>query len=563
MGKQNKRDIRIRNWIFRIAVTVALSVILFAHFSYKEHKEFEPEGLSFDTGWNYFDGNKYNNIDNLATIVEWNADRPLLVRNIVPELETYYNTLVFRSSNQKVVVKIGGKIIYSYGVNEERSFGSTPGSKWNYVILPDDCGGQSIEVSLESPYDSCAGFVSTFRLGNYEDLQYTFFVGQSFCVVVSVAILIYGMLLVVIPWALSHYTNANKVAGYGYLGLFSIFVAVWALLETQMGQFVYSATSVLTLITFYSLMLIPIAFNAFLREMYFDGSSMICNVLNAVCYGNMAVQTILQLTDAADVYEMVWVSHILIGATCILNVVQIACKYIKTREKRYKRLIIAMAILIGFASIDLCRYYMDDFGDYAKFFRVGILVFVIYVSIWYTGSMLELLRKGVRSEVYERMAYEDVLTGCKNRAYFEEEIKKMDTYHKKYKKIIVVTFDMNNLKYHNDTFGHDAGDELLRKCAYCISSAFKNMGEVARIGGDEFALVLRNVSVEEVEASIAIMNEKAAYYNAGSRYRLDIAYGYAQYNEGEDKNMESVVTRADRNMYTKKREMKGTTLNDK
>lgn len=144
------------------------------------------------------------------------------------------------------------------------------------------------------------------------------------------------------------------------------------------------------------------------------------------------------------------------------------------------------------------------------------------------------------------MEYEinhDFLTACKNRRCFDREIKERDDY-------IIVAFDVNNLKETNDTYGHSAGDTLLKSIASEIVREFGN--DFYRIGGDEFLLVLdRNVKVErglkEVEKRLSALSKK------DKDLTYSVAYGIAYKGEG---SLEEVLKLADKRMYEHKAEIK-------
>ena len=82
----------------------------------------------------------------------------------------------------------------------------------------------------------------------------------------------------------------------------------------------------------------------------------------------------------------------------------------------------------------------------------------------------------------------DVLTGLYNRAFFEEETTRME--RGRHYPISVLMVDVDHLKITNDRRGHAAGDSLLRRAAAVLRAAFRTEDVVARIGGDEFAVLL-------------------------------------------------------------------------
>jgi diguanylate cyclase (GGDEF)-like protein len=99
------------------------------------------------------------------------------------------------------------------------------------------------------------------------------------------------------------------------------------------------------------------------------------------------------------------------------------------------------------------------------------------------------------------LTYHDALTDINNRIFFEEQIPVLDIEENL--PISVIFGDLNGLKLTNDIFGHKAGDKLLIKAAAALKKASGDSGIVARIGGDEFALILPNTDSERAKIIIA------------------------------------------------------------
>ncbi len=121
----------------------------------------------------------------------------------------------------------------------------------------------------------------------------------------------------------------------------------------------------------------------------------------------------------------------------------------------------------------------------------------------------------------------------------------------------IATFDLNDLKYCNDTFGHAAGDKYIQDAAKLIAEVFEPAGVCYRIGGDEFCTVIRHARSEWVEERLRRLEYLERKYNEGKTdVPMRIAYGYAIFDEQYDKNMEETRNRADVKMYEKKRAIK-------
>ena len=144
-------------------------------------------------------------------------------------------------------------------------------------------------------------------------------------------------------------------------------------------------------------------------------------------------------------------------------------------------------------------------------------------------------------------------TGLHNRNAYDEWVAK----NARDCETAIVTFDLNDLKYCNDTFGHAAGDKYIQDAAKLISEVFEPAGVCYRIGGDEFCAVIRHARSEWVEERLRRLEYLEWKYNEGKMdVPMRIAYGYAIFDEQYDKNMEETRNRADVKMYEKKRAIK-------
>lgn len=103
-----------------------------------------------------------------------------------------------------------------------------------------------------------------------------------------------------------------------------------------------------------------------------------------------------------------------------------------------------------------------------------------------------------KSEEHIRfLSFNDPLTGLYNRAFFEEEMKRLDTQRQLPLSLIMA--DLNGLKLINDAFGHDKGDLILQKAADALRASCRREDIIARLGGDEFVVLLPKTSSDAAE----------------------------------------------------------------
>lgn len=152
----------------------------------------------------------------------------------------------------------------------------------------------------------------------------------------------------------------------------------------------------------------------------------------------------------------------------------------------------------------------------------------------------------------EYMSLHDNLTGLYNRAFFEEELKRY-AGSRDYP-ISIIIIDLNGLKLINDSLGHDKGDKLLRTCAEVLLRSIRTSDILARIGGDEFALLLPRTSYSDAEKIVKRIMENVEKYNkteAQDGLYLSLAIGFAT-AESDNMDLKDVMKKADELMYRDK-----------
>jgi diguanylate cyclase (GGDEF)-like protein/PAS domain S-box-containing protein len=121
-------------------------------------------------------------------------------------------------------------------------------------------------------------------------------------------------------------------------------------------------------------------------------------------------------------------------------------------------------------------------------------------------TFLDIAQRKKNDEKIKYLGCHDYLTGLYNRSGFEDFLKKIDTRNNL--PISVIFADVNGLKLTNDIFGHTTGDELIKKSAEVLKTFCTEKDIVARIGGDEFIVLLPNTQAQEAQKLIArIKNE--------------------------------------------------------
>lgn len=164
------------------------------------------------------------------------------------------------------------------------------------------------------------------------------------------------------------------------------------------------------------------------------------------------------------------------------------------------------------------------------------------------ASIIDISERKRAEEQLKFLSHHDQLTGLYNRTFLNQEVKRL----KRKTAMGIIVCDVDGLKLVNDTMGHEAGDELLRAVATLLRDSFRLGDTVARIGGDEFMIIMpESDPAAVVDASRRIRQAVDEYNRKKQGVPLMLSIGFA-INNDQTVNFTDLFKEADRRMYEEK-----------
>jgi diguanylate cyclase (GGDEF)-like protein/PAS domain S-box-containing protein/putative nucleotidyltransferase with HDIG domain len=241
-------------------------------------------------------------------------------------------------------------------------------------------------------------------------------------------------------------------------------------------------------------------------------------------------------------------------------------KFLSCNEAFEKQLGIHEADIIGKTVLDLFpdleEYWLDMYGEAVmyhktltfmnyfktlnKFFKVSVFPIENIKFATLTEDITE--EKEKQDEIIY-LSNHDYLTGLYNRHFFVKSFKKLDRIGNY--PLAILMIDLNGLKIINDAFGHLSGDEALKIVAHACQETFQEQDIIARIGGDEFAVILSKTTEKEVEKYRKQLVDKISNKNVKSIY-LSVATGFSFKYDHSNVDLNTLLKNSENHMYRRK-----------
>jgi diguanylate cyclase (GGDEF)-like protein len=231
-------------------------------------------------------------------------------------------------------------------------------------------------------------------------------------------------------------------------------------------------------------------------------------------------------------------------------------------------IIVTLLLLVAVASFAFPALLSNTDAYYSFFLNQAVrglvgMVLIFNVYVIYQQLQITRIRRQLTDQVFAvdkveelaqevyKMALLDPLTGLFNRRYIEQRLEDEIARSQRHgRPLSVILFDLDEFKQVNDTYGHGAGDSLLKAFAEKLSKATRGSDASARYGGDEFLVVLPECKPENVQHVLRRL-EGIRVDIEGHSLPIALSAGWAELLSGE--TAKELLARADAALYANKR----------
>lgn len=423
----------------------------------------------------------------------------------------------------------------------------SPGNSRAFVILPNYSSGMQIHLQYENLISEDSSVIAEVYLNDAVTPNYFPIVNNSFLFFFTSIFLAIGIVLLIITMVMI-IMQIKRIYPLFFLSMFCITGSIWLMCNNSIFQF-FSDNLVLMYNLEYicSFLQTPMLW-LFIWSNWKHATKIILPTVSVMGLFYALVIS-FKLFGIADFIVFLPLYHFMLALNTIVFVITcnsgFRLKYISLKIFYFGFIFYCLGSIL-----DLIRYYTQITPQlYSTYFIVGSIFLGIFAVISFSYSIREQFSERLKNNLYKSLAYTDALTKVSNRHSYDEDMKQLQEKINKYQSIILVDIDINRFKQINDTFGHATGDKVLIFVSKTILSAFEDIAECYRIGGDEFCLIAKNKTTEQIEK--CIMSLEAQLSNSEFGFPVQVACGFAEFNPKTETLFETKI-RSDMNMYAKK-----------
>ena len=481
----------------------------------------------------------------------------IVVTQILPDIGYIPNpTILFNTNYSTLSCYLDGELIYTYG---ESMFQKNMflGKLYHIITLDSEYAGKLLVLDMYATEDNPFTSLQPLVLGTHDDIAGDLVHSNLIIIATGIFMFMFGVAYLCI--ALLFVSWVPEITSLLLGAVFCMNTGTWLLTYYNVLSF-FIFTMYETQIEFFTVYLIvPICYLLIYHILKLKKS----RVFRAIMYVSCSVPVIQYILHYIfNIHLRVTLPfYHLNGLVGFIVLVYYCVKISKDPEIDASVKVQMTGIL--FFSIGMLMHMVIYVLESANIhtiqlanklmIAIGCLLFVMCQLSTYLIYIAEYYARKQENISLSHLAYADGLTNLANRAKAEKCMEDLDKTSDDY---CIVSIDLNGLKPINDKFGHPTGDRYIKDFSKVLSNTFDEHGLCARVGGDEFIVILQGNATEEVEGLLDRMNSALNVMNAlYTEYKRSVSAGYAFRHEFQNPTAHKVYMRADQRMYEQKKKM--------
>lgn len=511
-----------------------------------------PKAADFNNGWSLAEDETIIPLVNIPRSLTIEKGS-IVLKNTLPAIDGSGSVLCFKTNSETVRVKAASREIYSYGLHDETPFGHYYGNVWIMVPLDESLSGQEISVELTAQSDEVLSGNYNFYLDQRGAVILTLVANNLLVFCNGVICLACAFLLLLS--AFLHIREGQKVSRMRvYLGVFTLLGQLWALSDTGLLQLCIGNKAVAYVLTHSTFMLMPVPFLLYLSELFPRWEKNYRSLSTAFCVYYLA-RLLLYVSNVLELNRGVTTTHALIVVSiCYIVILSLS----DPKEALNRITLYGLFLFFGFVFLTILAFYLiperaSGHLNYTLVLSLGIDVLLLF---FYSALLKSHVAIASHASRFEHQAYTDAMTQVKNRAAFNLEIEHLDS--QTCPRLTLFMVDLNNLKQVNDTLGHPTGDKLICDLVNCLEGAFGGLGNIYRYGGDEFVVIIKDASMEDVTRARERFDQLVLQHAQRGGCEISVAVGMSSRMDAQyDKlHVSELLHLADMAMYRLKARQK-------
>lgn len=516
-----------------------------------------------EDGWTVsINGNVHNNVNlfDIYKLHEGDFERgdDITMTITLPDLgKIPFPAILFRSRYTTLKCYVDGEKVFDFGQDlyDNHRF---LGKMYHFITLPLDYQGKELKmvmkVSEKDAFKSLAGP----RLGSQPDVESQFINEHLMIIATGMFLMIFGIAFFCIN--LFFVSSIPDIRSFLVGSVFCMNTAAWIMTYYNvLSPFIYTPYE--TQIEYFTLYLIvPYCYLIMFFIQKIENKKLYLAAA-FVTSGLTMSQYILHYGFGIHLRDTLPMYHIV----CVLGFILISYYLIRNIKKKDLTTsgMIQMVGVVAFAVAEILHlviYQLETMHIKTisllniVIIDTGCLIFVLCQLANYLLYITNAYAQRKEFASLNHLAYADGLTNLPNRARADKLLDDLDTGNQDY---CIISVDLNGLKDVNDKFGHPSGDKYIKDFAKVLTATFEDTGFCARIGGDEFLVIIEDASEKDINALLSRMTSALNVMNAlYSEYQRSVATGHAFRHEcPEGASSHEVYLLADQRMYEMKRKM--------